>query len=130
MAVVVGINLVISLRLTGVAATIPLHPLSKFYPLHWSCVVLVVFSGIALVLAYPAKALTNPVFFLKLTALTLALIISHRFQIYLTRESASSPLPRTTVNLACLTLVLWIVTIFAGRFLAYTYNYLLASRYF
>lgn len=130
MACVVGINLVISLRLTGAVASIPLLPLRRFFTLHWVAVALVVISGIALLLAYPAKALTNPVFYLKLTALIVALIISRRFQNYLAQSPPTAVLPRSIKVCAYLTLVLWIVTITAGRFLAYTYNYLLAARYF
>ncbi len=130
MGFVVGINIAISLRLTGFAASIPLAPLRKFYPLHWWCVGLIVLSGIGLLLAYPAKALTNPVFYVKLLALTMALLISRYFQNFLAHPDTAATHNRLIVKLAFLTFLLWIITITAGRFLAYTNSVLLASRFF
>jgi len=134
MGFVVGINIAIGLRLVGVARAIPLQPLRKFYPLHWACVGIIIISGIALLTAYPAKALTNPVFYLKLTALTVALLISRHFQNWMASTSARNELPgepnAQIVRLAYLTLLLWVITITAGRFLAYTHSVLLASRYY
>lgn len=131
MGFVVGINIALSLRLTGFANAIPLNPLHKFYPLHWLCVALIIVSGLALLLAYPAKALTNPVFYIKLVALSLALSISYYFQIQLRQQIAGAHSilhSKLVVNLAFLTLILWVITITAGRFLAYTNSVLLASH--
>jgi hypothetical protein len=86
-------------------------------------------SGIALLLAYPAKALTNPVFYLKLTALSLGLVLAYRVQ----RILASQPVPdseRRFKWIAAASITLWIITITAGRFLAYTHSVLLASRFY
>lgn len=134
MGFVVGINIAIGLRLVGVARAIPLEPLRKFYPLHWVCVGIIIISGIALLTAYPAKALTNPIFYLKLTALTAALLISRYFQNWMASTSADNEPNREPnariVKLAYLTLMLWVITITAGRFLAYTHSVLLASRYY
>lgn len=130
MAFVVGINIFISLRLAGFARSIPLEPLQKFYPLHWIFVVLIVLSGLALLIAYPAKALTNPVFYVKLLALTVALILSRHFQLLIARNMLSSIPGKAIVRLAVITLLLWIITITAGRFLAYTHSVLLASRFY
>jgi len=128
MAFVVGINIVIGLRLAGFAAAIPLAPLRKFYPLHWACVGIIVISGIGLLTAYPAKALTNPVFYLKLSALGVALLISRYFQNYLRSPPQNSTTNSRIVKLAYLTLLLWVITLTACRFLAYTHNILLASH--
>ena len=130
MAFVVGINLAISLRLAGFVPGIALAPLQRFYPLHWFGVLLILLSGIGLLLAYPAKALTNPVFYLKLVALLCALGISRYFQQQLRLTTSAGDTLPTLAPLAWLTLVLWVVTITAGRFLAYTHSILLASRYY
>lgn len=80
--------------------------------------------------AYPAKALTNPVFYIKLIALSIALVISRHFQVQIARNSIANNPDRHIANLALLTLLLWVVTITAGRFLAYTNSVLLASRFY
>lgn len=130
MAFVVGINLAIAFRLIGFAPKLPIAPLTHFYPLHWYCTIIIFLSGLALLLAYPAKALTNPVFYLKLLSLTMGLFISRYFQKNLASYSAELPINSLTKRLAFVSLALWVITITAGRFLAYTHNVLLASRFF
>ena len=130
MAFVVGINFAIGLRLIGFAPRLSIPPLTRFYPLHWLCAVLILVSGLALLLAYPAKALSNPVFYLKLVTLSAALCISFKFQQLLQTSLADSELSSKIKMLAYISIGLWIITITAGRFLAYTHSVLLASRFY
>ncbi|PCJ24744.1 MAG: hypothetical protein COA96_08725 [SAR86 cluster bacterium] len=127
---VVGINFAIGLRLVGFAPKLPISPLIRFYSMHWYCVVLVFISGSSLLLAYPAKALSNPVFYLKLATLVFALNISRKFQKVLLVNHDALVVDSKIKMLAYLSLVLWVVTITAGRFLAYTHSVLLASRFY
>lgn len=130
MALVVGINIAINLRLVGFLPRFPLAPLFQFYRLHWLAAAVIFLSGLSLLMAYPAKALTNPVFYLKLSALVTALLISRYFQKMLALIGENFELEPLVPRLAYLSLVLWIVTVTAGRFLAYTYSVLLASRFY
>ena len=126
MAFVVGINLAMALRLLGVAPNLALPGFRKFLPFHWWAVLLIVISGALLLLAYPAKALTNPVFYLKLAALSIGLILNWRLhQLFRQNTEPKKPLRWGLAMLAC-----WVITIGAGRFLAYTNTVLLASRFF
>ncbi|HAI16403.1 MAG TPA: hypothetical protein DCM12_07955, partial [Gammaproteobacteria bacterium] len=96
---------------------------------HWYAVGVIFLSGIALLIAYPAKALTNPVFYIKLVALTLGLIIAYVLPRSLNKST--QPLNGKLMKLiASCSILLWIVTITAGRFLAYTHDVLLASRFY
>jgi hypothetical protein len=127
MAIVVGINVALALRLLGVTPQFSLAAFRPYYRLHWAGVLLIFVSGLALLLAYPAKALSNPVFYLKLAALSLALLIfRHVQQLALRNESLIMNASRRGVAL----LALWVVVLFAGRFLAYTHSVLLASRFY
>ena len=74
-------------------------------------------TGIALVLAYPTKALTNPVFYLKLGLIAAALVI---FRNLLRRADDGRTDAGTTKMLAIASLVFWAAAITAGRLLAYT----------
>jgi len=130
MGFVVGINIAICLRLLGIAPALELHGLSRFYPIHWYCALLILFSGFALLLAYPAKALTNPVFYLKLAAIAIALGISRVIQVRIRGHVFTNSDNRQLKLLAGVALGLWVVTITAGRFLAYTNSVLLASRFY
>ncbi len=62
MAFLVGVHFLLDLRILGVAGNVPLAPLQRFFPLMWFSFFLALFSGLLLLLAYPAKGLTNPVF--------------------------------------------------------------------
>ena len=81
LALVAGINILISCRVLGYGRSIELASLGKLYPILWAAVTAVALSGIGLLLAYPAKALTNPLFAIKLGALGLGLWVARRFQV-------------------------------------------------
>src|SRR5215510_5638086 len=66
LALVVGASLFVGLRLRGVAPDLPLAPLKKFFTIFFAGVWISVVSGLFLLMAYPTKALTNPVFYVKL----------------------------------------------------------------
>jgi hypothetical protein len=85
-----------------------------------------------LLAAYPAKALTNWVFFAKLILVALALwaLECTRDEIVVANGTAMRDVSRRARRLAMLSLCLWAGTILAGRFLAYTHHILLASELF
>ena len=87
-------------------------------------------SGVLLLMAYPAKALTNVVFYTKIALIVIALIGVERLK----NEVFVGSLPGKPLAvssrakiLAVGTLLLWGGVVFAGRLLAYTHHILLAS---
>ena len=135
MAFVVGVNLALALSLLGLIPSLLDKRFKPFFTLHWWAVGLIFASGVALLIAYPAKALTNPVFFLKFMALSAGLLITRRLQHSVSGQTANHKPPlgdqlSNRIPTAFAMLVCWVVTIGAGRFLAYTHSVLLASRYF
>jgi hypothetical protein len=127
LALLVGANVVVDLRILGVAANLPLASLKRFFSIMWVGFTLNVITGILLVIAYPTKALTNPVFYLKLACIALAVIVMQKTY---TRIFGDADLSETSTEgkgraLAKWSLALWIAAITAGRLLAYTYTYLL-----
>ena len=118
-----GINVAIDLRLLGVAARIPLLEFRRLLPFMWLGLWLNVISGLALIAAYPTKALTNPVFYLKLGLIGAALAILRTVRRSRLADGAAPAIlrlrPAKTVAVA--SLVCWAGAITAGRFLAYTY---------
>jgi hypothetical protein len=126
LALVVGPNAAIDLRLLGVAPEIPLAPLRNWFNLMWLGLGVNVVSGIFLVLAYPSKAFTNPDFYLKLTLVGFAIWNLQRMKRQLFDDSGQTEaamLARSR-KLAVWSLVLWAGVITAGRLLAYTCSYL------
>jgi hypothetical protein len=112
-----GLSGALDLRLLGVGRGIPPTAFERFKPVIWIGLWVNVLSGIALVLAYPTKALTNPVFYLKLGLIAAALVM---FRTLLRRANEGRTEGGTTKMLAATSLVVWAGAITAGRLLAYT----------
>ena len=126
LALVVGPNAAIDLRLLGVAPDIPLPPLRSWFNLMWLGLAMNVTSGILLVLAYPSKAFTNPDFYIKLTLVGFAVWTLQRIkrQVFDDSSVSEAAMLARGKTLAVWSLVLWAGVITAGRLLAYTCSYL------
>ena len=125
MGFLAGGSAAIDLRILGIGPHAPLKPMGRFLPLLWLAFAVMAISGVLLLIAYPTKAFTNPMFYLKLCLIALA--------IWLVRVIAASVLRSTTVDmepispkvkaLAFTSLLSWIALIAAGRLLAYTHKW-------
>src|SRR5690348_8562083 len=78
MALLVGGGIVVSLRLLGVAAGVPLARFAAFFPYMKAGAAMAIVSGLGLLSGYPAKALTNPVFAVKFLCLGGAALLVRR----------------------------------------------------
>ena len=125
LALVVGPNAAIDLRLLGLAPDIPLPPLKNWFNLMWLGLAINAVSGVFLVLAYPSKAFTNPDFYLKLTLIGFAMWNLQRMkrQLFDLTQGEDAMLAKGRM-LAVWSLLLWAGVITAGRLLAYTCSYL------
>ena len=132
MGFVVGVHVAMNLRILGMAPGIPLSLMRRFFPVFWVGLVFVSLSGVLLLIAYPAKALTNPVFYLKLSAIVIALFITRSLAKGVLQDPSydAEPVPRKGRMLAALSLFFWAGAVTSGRFLAYTYKILMASHGF
>ena len=89
-------------------------------------------SGILLLAAYPAKALTNPVFYVKLLCV-IAAMAQLEWLRRQTGATAYGDSAKTRVSPAALqraivfAVLMWAGAVFTGRFLAYTHTYLMAA---
>ena len=72
LAFLVGSSVAVNVRVLGFARGVPLGPLSRYFTVMWCGFWLNAFSGVLLLLAYPTKALTNPLFYLKLGFIAVA----------------------------------------------------------
>lgn len=119
-----GLNGALDLRLLGAAPGIPPGVFRRLMPVMWFGLWMNVVSGIVLLLGYPTKALTNPVFYLKLGLIAAGLVL---LRTILRRADDPQMAPGTMKLLATASLFSWAATIFAGRFLAYTCTRLFAD---
>jgi hypothetical protein len=128
MGFAVGICLALDLRILGVAPGIALTEMRRFVPIVWVAFWLNAISGVLLLIGYPTKALTNPVFYLKLLLIGVALVLFKRIgrRVFDTSSSIADTSSRSLSRMAVISLVCWVGAITAGRFLAYTYTRLTA----
>ena len=122
MGLAAGVSAAIALHLLGVAPDIPIGEMRRYAGVAWFGFALNAVSGMMLLIAYPTKAMTNPLFYVKLllvaAGLWLFVVVSQRLE----RWTAAA---RVWLGIALLTT--WGGAIVAGRLLAYTYRRLMAG---
>ena len=82
LAFMVGVNVAIDLRALGGAMGVPLVSLRRYYRVMWAGFWVNAFSGVLLLIAYPTKALTNPIFYLKLTLIGVGVVLAAKIRVY------------------------------------------------
>jgi hypothetical protein len=121
LAFFVGANIAWDVRVLGLSVGIPLEALRRYFRVMWAGFWINAVSGVLLLIAYPTKALTNPLFYVKLALIGVGIVLALRIR----REvgglrHAERDAPPVARALAAASLVCWITVIFAGRLLAYT----------
>src|SRR6267142_2189824 len=96
MGLVAGSNAAMDFRILGFGRGIPISSLERFVPIMRFGFWLNAASGILLLLAYPTKALTNPVFYLKLLFIAVALVDTFVIRKQIIHKSAAEDSAITT----------------------------------
>lgn len=128
LAMVAGVSIAIDFWiLRNPTARAPLHLLG-LSRIMWLGFAINLLSGIALLLAYPAKALTNWVFYLKMALVIVAVYVAARINRELAPRGGRAALEAgfDARRWAVASLLTWAAAIVTGRLLAYTYNVLFA----
>ncbi len=125
MAFLAGGSTAIDLRILGVAPGISLRAIASFLPVLWTAFALNAMSGTLLLIAYPTKALTNPLFYLKLGLIALGVGLVYRIGSTVLRvpDAEKMSLSPRARRLAVASIATWVALILAGRFLAYTHKW-------
>jgi hypothetical protein len=119
MAMLVGASVVIALRLLNVGAAIPMTRLLPLYRIIWTGFVINLVSGLILFVTEAADRAKDPVFYIKLASIGLALwlgVLTKR-RALAARDAAVTPDGGRAI--AAASLGLWTVAIVAGRLMAY-----------
>ena len=119
LAFLVGISSAISLRILGVAPSLPLAPLKKFFPVMWVGFWVNAVSGVLLLLVEPTRFLTMTDFYIKLLAIAGALISMRALYVTEFRDRENLAVSKSSKVLAGTALTLWGAAITAGRLTAY-----------
>ena len=126
MGFLAGTSAGMDLRLLGFANRVPLAELAKFYWVMWLALAVSFTSGVLLLIGYPYKAFTNPVFYVKLTLIAVAvyLIVRIRKDVLLQPYPDAPDVYRRGWLFGLISLGCWAGVILTGRLLAYTYTWL------
>jgi hypothetical protein len=119
LATLFALALNFSLRIAGRGLAIePLASLAgRFVPAIWICLVVLFLSGALLIIAEPFRTITNPVFYLKMCLLIVAVAITLWLASVARRQLQR---PRAVhVAAAALSMLIWAGIIVAGRYIAY-----------
>jgi len=120
LAVLVGGNAVLDLRLLGCSPGIPLSSLEKLYPVMWTGFWINAMSGVALFAADATTKGTTWLFMLKLgiIAAGVLVLVAIRRVVYGRGPEAATESRQGRV-LALTSLALWFLAIVTGRYMAY-----------
>jgi len=126
LAMLIGPSVIVDLRILGFVPELPLKSLNRLFSIMWAGLVVNAITGVLLLIGYPTKALTNPMFYIKLTLIGFALTVVWRIKTRLFDNISLSEEAMIAAGktMAKWSLVLWFLAITAGRLLAYTYTYL------
>jgi hypothetical protein len=125
MGFLAGGSAAIDLRVLGFAPQIPLKTMARFLPVLWFAFAVNAASGTLLLIAYPTKALTNPVFYVKLVLIALAIGLVYHIgsTVLRTPDTGQAAAAKRARLLAMASLAAWVALITAGRLLAYTHKW-------
>ena len=122
LGIVVGASAVIDFRLLGYAPRIRIPSLSPLFRIIMFAFLLNAVTGCILFLSDATTKSKQPVFYIKLTLIGLALwntVVVRRLILSNPEHVASGAVPSRYKRLAVLSLVLWAGAITAGRLMAY-----------
>ena len=122
LAFMVGVNVAVDVRALGGASGVPLISLQRYYRWMWAGFWVNAVSGVLLLIAYPTKALTNPLFYLKLALIAVGIKLAYVIRRHMLQGEAGmgAAVSQRLWTLAAASLLTWVLVITSGRLLAYT----------
>jgi hypothetical protein len=122
LGVLVGANAVIDFRLLGFAPRLPIPSLAPLYRFMWAGFAMNAVTGVMLFASDATTKAKQPVFYIKLTLIALALVMTAVIRRTVERGPAlrdADLSSRPGRRLAALSLLLWAGAVTAGRLMAY-----------
>lgn len=121
LSLLAGVNCVLSIRMLGVAPTIPLQPLKRLFPFMWLGFILTLLSGAGLAMARATALLTNPILIIKLVLVVIGMGIMWFMEktVFNNPAGFNESRPGSARLLAGAEIVIWFVVLTLGRLIAY-----------
>lgn len=130
LGVTAGFSVAINIWILKFARRYAIAPMRRFLPVIWLGFTVTLISGLLLLAAYPTKALTDQVFYLKISLIVLALLqlLWVRRRVFVDTDPGRPFEPDRKLRASAAAAIgLWAGAVLTGRLLAYTYNYLTAT---
>jgi hypothetical protein len=89
MGFLAGTNVLVAVRLLGFPREVPIPALEQLFPIMWLSFWINVVTGVLLFIAYPTKAMTNPLFCVKLVLVASSVSATPYFAV----TSSEAPTP-------------------------------------
>ena len=120
----VGTSIVLDLRVLGLSPSLPLQPMKRFVPVMWAGFWINATSGVILAVIDATSMLVNPLFYIKLSFILLAMLCGRLIakQVF-TNSPADVPVGSGARILAGASLFFWVGAITAGRLTAYLFTH-------
>jgi hypothetical protein len=119
LGMLVGANAVVDFRLLGFAPRLPIPSLAPLYRFMWAGFAINATTGAMLFASDAAIKARQPVFYVKLTLIALALVVTAMIRRVVWRGRAGDVGAAPARRLATVSLLLWAGAITAGRLMAY-----------
>ena len=121
LAMVVGPNAVLDLRLLGAGSRVPISELRPVFRIMAVGFLINASTGIALFISEATEKGVAWIFYVKLTIIAAALFVAVRLRrwLFTSGDAAPGAVPLATKLLAMISLALWLGAITAGRLMAY-----------
>lgn len=122
LAIIVGINAIVALRLLGYVPEIPVAKLRKLYPWMYFGFTINAWSGISLLMANLTNDLGNWMFYVKLSLILCAMINLEVMRMKVFDDPlvvSGTGVPAAARTFGIMSLVFWTLAIIAGRLVEY-----------
>ena len=121
LGIVVGACVIIDLQLLGRARHLKRTDLTGLFPVIWWAFAVNALTGVMLFVADATRKSAQPIFYLKLACIAVALVVTLRMRTLVRPASGPDPIDAMAPHklLAVVSLVLWVGAILAGRLMAY-----------
>jgi len=120
LAILVGASFVVNLRVLQVSGLVPLRRLQPLYRVIWIGFTINLASGLVLFLTEAADRVVDPVFYVKLASIAVALALGSAVKRQAIDPTGAPPVASLQArSLAAASLGMWAVAIVSGRLMAY-----------
>lgn len=124
LALIIGMSTIIALRLLGYVQELPLAPLKKAFPIIYVAFWCNAISGLLLFSAEVSKMVSFPVFWIKMVAIALGVLVMRALRNLVFDDTAlagigAGAVPAVARKLAMASLLFWAIALVAGRLTSY-----------